>query len=99
MSQRASADEPLRVTTIGDQWWDHESVTDSLAYRVYGDIITQHQLKLLNEPSCAYLLTELNYVQHVIENQLLNKNEDVTLEFDGYNEEDEEGEQYFVWGL
>jgi len=89
LSRRASADIELKVTTIGDQWWDHNAVSDCIAYRVYGHAITKHQLKLLVAPQCHYLATELNYVRHVLENRLLNENEDVTLEFDGYTEDGE----------
>jgi len=91
----------MNVITVGDQWTDHESVAQCLTYYVYGESMSHHQLKLLPSPDCRYLAIELNYIAELLEQTILFEfhlnteakaqgQKGVVLEFDGYNEEDNE---------
>ena len=86
----------INIITIGDQWTDHESIGQSLTYYIYGELISHHQIKLFENPDCRYLCVELNYINslldqdilfkfHNIINSKLDEKQGLVLEFDGYN--------------
>eukprot|EP00484_Ammonia_sp_Unknown_P016657 CAMPEP_0197040428 /NCGR_PEP_ID=MMETSP1384-20130603/17119_1 /TAXON_ID=29189 /ORGANISM="Ammonia sp." /LENGTH=379 /DNA_ID=CAMNT_0042471179 /DNA_START=206 /DNA_END=1345 /DNA_ORIENTATION=+ len=63
----------VNIVTIGDQWTDHHSITQSLTYSIYGEYIKHHQIKLFENPSCRYLCAELNYIASLFDEEVFFK--------------------------
>ena len=85
-----SKSDGISIITMGDQWTDHESVEQSLAFSLYGRGITHHQIKFFPDPDPRYLSVELNYIAELIKEDVFSQFDDaegILLEFEGYDDE------------